>query len=75
MSPTGGSFGNPIEVSLSCATDGATLVYSTEAGDTPRWRLYSRPLTVSETVTLRVKCARLGYQDSAERRATFTISR
>ena len=75
MSPPGGSFLNPIEVSLSCATDGATLVYSTEAGDTPRWRLYSRPLTVSETVTVRVKCARLGYQDSAERRATFTISR
>jgi uncharacterized sulfatase len=75
ISPSGGSSGNPIEVSLSCATDGATLVYSTEAGDTPRWRLYSRPLTVSETVTVRVKCARLGYQDSAERRATFTISR
>ena len=25
MSPPGGTFGNPIEVSLSCATDGATL--------------------------------------------------
>jgi uncharacterized sulfatase len=75
MSPPGGSFGSPIEVSLSCATEGATLVYSTEEGNTPRWRLYTRPLTISETVTLRVKCARLGYQDSAERRGAFTISR
>ena len=75
MSPSGGAFGSPIEVRLSCATDGATIVYSSEAGATPHWLLYSRPLTISATATLRVKCARLGYQDSAERRATFTIGR
>ena len=75
MSPSGGASGSPIEVRLSCATDGATIVYSTEAGATPHWLLYSRPLTISATATLRVKCARLGYQDSAERRATFTIGR
>ena len=75
MTPPGGTFGGPVEVRLSCATEGATIVYSMEDGEPLRWRLYSRPLTIATTAALRAKCARLGYRDSAERRATFIVVR
>jgi hypothetical protein len=75
VTPPGGSFTSPVEVRLSCATDGATIVYTTEAGDTPRWLLYSRPITLAGSAELRVVCARLGYQNSPEHRAAFTIGR
>ena len=72
--PPGGSIAAPVQVQLSCATDGGTIVYTTEAGDAPRWLLYTRPITLSTPAQLRVRCARLGYQDSAERRVTFTVA-
>jgi uncharacterized sulfatase len=75
VSPAGGTFDKPLDIRLSCATDGATIVYTTEGGGSPRWLLYARPITLSTTAELRVKCARLGYQDSAERRVTFTLAR
>jgi hypothetical protein len=75
VTPPGGSFGGPVRLRLSCATEGATIVYSTTSSDTPRWLLYSAPLTLSASAELRVRCARLGYQDSPERRTTFTVAR
>jgi hypothetical protein len=75
MAPAGGSFRSPVEVRLSCDTDGATIVYTTEAGETPRWLLYSRPVTLAASAELRVVCGRLGFQNSPERRAAFTVER
>jgi hypothetical protein len=75
VTPVGGSFANPVEVRLSCATDGATIVYATETAEAPRWRLYSRPFTLEASAELRVVCARLGFQNSPERRVIFAVAR
>jgi N-sulfoglucosamine sulfohydrolase len=53
-------------VEARCETDGASLVYTTEAGPRPRWKLLTGPVTVNGTQTVRVKANRLGYRDSAE---------
>jgi N-sulfoglucosamine sulfohydrolase len=53
-------------VRLSCETPGASLAYTTEAGDRARWKLYSREFTLKCPVTLRTKACRLGFIDSPE---------
>jgi hypothetical protein len=72
--PQGGQFGAPLLVQCYCATQGASIAYTFEDGDTPHWQLYSEPLhlPVGET-TLRAKAIRIGYKESTESRATFTV--
>jgi hypothetical protein len=59
---------------LHCATQGASMAYTLEAGDDPRWLLYTGPLRLPEGETsVRAKAIRIGYKESPERRATFTV--
>ena len=75
ISPEGGTFGTPLIVQLHCATQGASIAYTTEIGENVNWRLYTEPLHLPEgTTTLRVKTIRIGYKESEERTATFTAS-
>ena len=73
--PAGGSFRGPILVQLHCATQGASMAYTFEAGDAPRWQLYKEPLRLlpGET-TLRARAIRIGYAESAESVATFRVT-
>lgn len=71
ITPAGGALAGARSLTLSCATEGATIVYTTDAGPSPRWRLYTTPITVGRGATLRAVCARLGYRDSAERTASY----
>jgi hypothetical protein len=72
--PEGGTFTAPTLIQFYCATQGASLAYTFEEGEDPHWQLYTEPLRlpVGET-TLRAKAIRIGYRDSAESVATFTI--
>ena len=54
------------KIKLSCATDGASIAYTTAAGKNVRWLLYAKEITVPKGTTLRVKGCRLGYLDSEE---------
>jgi uncharacterized sulfatase len=54
------------KVKLACATEGASIAYTTDEGRNARWRLYSQEIAVPKAATLRVKGCRLGYLDSAE---------
>jgi hypothetical protein len=48
--PEGGTFEGPMTVSLYCATQGASVGYSTDTGDDPQWELYSGPIRLSAGV-------------------------
>jgi uncharacterized sulfatase len=71
--PGGGTVPRGTKVTLTCATPGSSIAYTFEAGDKPYWKLYSGPLTLDRSVTLRAKACRIGYHDSAEGRASFSV--
>ncbi|MDE2906899.1 MAG: hypothetical protein OXQ28_12550 [Acidobacteriota bacterium] len=61
--PTGGLFHVAPRVDLRCATEGSTIVYTTEHEAPFYWRLYTGPFRM-RFWTLRFQCGRLGYRDS-----------
>lgn len=62
-SPTGGVFHVAPLVKLSCETEDATIIYTTERVAPFHWRLYTGPFRM-RFWTLRFQCGRLGYTDS-----------
>jgi uncharacterized sulfatase len=66
----GGSRGE-VRVNLSCPTEGASIVYTTEAGEGARWKLYTGELRLREGAQLRARAGRLGYLDSPETSSSF----
>jgi hypothetical protein len=65
----------PLEVVIYVPTQGASIAYTTDAGATPRWRLYTGPILIDKEMTLRAKAIRYGYKESGEARVTFTKSK
>ena len=57
-------------VTIDCKTDGATIQYSTDNGNT--WNDYSAAFNVTETTTIKTKATKDGCFDSDEASATFT---
>lgn len=53
-----------LQVTLRCATPGASIAYALEAGPPQRWQLYSRPLRLAPDSPLKCKACRLGFKDS-----------
>lgn len=75
FSPGGGSYTSAQIVSISCATTGATIRYTTNGSDpTPNSTLYSTPINVSASTTIKAKAYKSGYTDSGVATATYTIS-
>ncbi len=71
---TGGSYSSPMTLDFYCATQGASLVYTLDDKDHPRWLLYSGPLHLkSGKYNIRVKAVRYGYKESEELRGYFKI--
>jgi hypothetical protein len=69
---TGGTFQGPLLLQLHCATQGASIAYTFESSNNPRWQLYTHPLRLSEgETTIRVRACRIGYKESTEAVATF----
>jgi arylsulfatase A-like enzyme len=75
LSPAGGSFRGPLLVQLHCPTQGASIAYSLQQEGDPRWLLYTEPIRLpdGETTTVRAKAVRIGFSDSDECAATFTV--
>ena len=63
-------FLNSTEVSISCATDGASIQYSTNGGST--WTAYSAPFSISETTTVQAKATKSEMDASEVASKTFT---
>ncbi|MFP4356720.1 MAG: sulfatase [Phycisphaerae bacterium] len=57
----------PALLQLHCATQGASIAWTTETGDDPHWQLYTRAIRLQGGQTrLRAKAIRIGYAESPE---------
>src|SRR2546422_7246100 len=74
FSPGGGTYTGSVTVTISDATSGATIHYTTD-GSTPTTAsaVYSTALTFNQTTTLKAMAAASGMTDSAVASATYTI--
>lgn len=71
---TGGTFSLPMTLAFYCPTHGASIVYATESGNKPAWKLYSGPLRLKKgTSIVRIKAVRYGYKDSDEVSGNFEL--
>lgn len=71
--PEGGTFSGPLLVQLYNATQGASMAYQF-AGET-HWHLYTGPIRLEKGQhTLKTKAIRIGYRESEEKLATFTVT-
>lgn len=63
----GGAIQYPATLSLYCATQGASIAWTNEDGENPRWNLYTGPLTLPKgDYHIRAKAIRYGYHHSEE---------
>ena len=69
-------FGNVSqEVSISCETDGATILYTTDGSDPAvNGREYKHPFNIYQSCTVRAIARKYDWKDSPEATATFTRS-
>jgi hypothetical protein len=74
FSPGAGSYTGAQTVTISSATSGATIYYTTN-GTTPTTRstLYSAPISVAATETVKALAVKSGYTNSAVGSAAYTI--
>ncbi|MBO7684672.1 MAG: chitobiase/beta-hexosaminidase C-terminal domain-containing protein [Kiritimatiellae bacterium] len=74
IEPSGAEFENVSQtVSLSCATEGATILYTTDGSDPKvNGREYTKPFAIYKSCTVRAIAVKYDWKDSAEATATFT---
>ena len=74
FSPAGGVYGEAQTVTINCATEGATIYYTID-GSTPTTSssVYTTPLTISETTTVKAMATKADMIDSNVASATYTI--
>lgn len=73
INPNGGSFWESQEVSISCATDGATIYYTTDGTDpTTGSAVYSASFTITATNTVKAFAVKADMTDSEIATAEFT---
>jgi hypothetical protein len=73
--PTGGSYTSAQSVTISCATSGATIRYTTN-GSTPTETSsqYSSPINIAASTTVIAKAFKTGLNPSSIASATYTIN-
>ena len=72
FNPEAGTYFEEQNVSIACATDGATIHYSTVSENGP-WTTYNGAITVDESMTIWAYATKEGYNDSPVASATYTI--
>ncbi|HTQ30491.1 MAG TPA: chitobiase/beta-hexosaminidase C-terminal domain-containing protein, partial [Opitutaceae bacterium] len=76
FSPGGGTYTSTQTVTITSSTGGASIRYTTD-GSTPsetNGTIYSSPVSISATTTLKAIAYESGYTDSSVTSATYTIS-
>ena len=72
ITPSGGSFVNSVDAKITCATEGATIYYTTDGTDpTDDSSVYSAPFNVTETTTIKAVAYKDGEHSSVAT-ATYT---
>jgi len=75
ISPGGGAFTGSVEVTLTTATPGAEIRYTTDESDPgPSSPLYTGPITLTETTLLQARAFRAGLVPSPIALATFALA-
>lgn len=73
FNPGAGSFDVSQNVTISCATSGAVIRYTTDGGDpTPTSTLYQDAISIDKTTTLKAKAWKDGMTESAVVEAAYT---
>ena len=72
FTPEAGTYFEEQSVTIACATDGATIYYSTTSENGP-WNEYEDALTVSESMTIWAYAEKEGYNDSNIAEAAYVI--
>ncbi|MDA0838717.1 MAG: sulfatase-like hydrolase/transferase [Planctomycetota bacterium] len=73
--PQGGSVEGPALLQIHCATQGASVAWTTEQGEDVHWNLYSGPIPLdSGQTTIRSRAIRIGFKESEEREASFEVT-
>ena len=74
FNPAGGTFTAPVSVTISCATPGATIYYTLD-GSTPTTAstVYTTPITISTTTTVKAMATSTGLGNSFVAAATYTF--
>ena len=74
FNPVSGSYFDPQSVTITCATEGATIRYTTDGTDpTESSEVFSSALTISETTTVKAKGFKAGYTPSSIATAVYTF--
>ena len=73
LAPAGGTLAAGAVVTVACPTPGASIAWTTDEDADPHWNLYSVPVKLARSATLRVKACRLGYKDSPEIKAGYKV--
>lgn len=74
FTPAAGSFITAQQVSIACATEGATIHYTTDGTDpTTNSAVYAEPFTLSATTTVKAMAVKAGMNNSDVISATYTI--
>ncbi len=75
FTPIGGTYTTAQNVTISCATSGAQIRYTTNGVEpTESSALYGSPITVTASTTIKAKAFLQGWTPSATSTATYTIS-
>lgn len=74
FNPAAGAYASAQEVSITCATEGAVIKYTTDGSvPTPESAAYTGPIHVSVTTTIKAIAIKEGMDTSAVASATYTI--
>ena len=72
FTPAAGTYFEEQNVSIACATEAATIYYSTVSENGP-WNLYTGAISVDETMTIWAYAEMNGYNNSPVAEATYVI--
>ena len=74
FNPGGGTYSQPQQVTISCATSGASIRYTTDGTvPTASSTLYTGPITVSQTTTIKAIGIKAGMNNSNVASATYNF--
>ena len=74
FSPAAGTYYEAQNVTIACTTDEATIYYTLDGTDpTTESTVYSTPIAITETTTVKAMAAKEGMNNSAIASATYTI--
>jgi len=74
ITPGTGNFYAPFNASISCSTPGASIYYTTNGTDPNQTsNLYSGPISISQTTTLKARAYAAGYDPSQIASVTYTF--